>query len=44
VGVDGYDPIIKYLKKGYFDHDVTKEEKKKIIIRVTSYIMDNCIN
>jgi hypothetical protein len=27
VGVDWYGPIIKYLKKGYFDIDVPKEEK-----------------
>jgi hypothetical protein len=39
VGVDWYGPIIKYLKKGYFDNDVPKEERSWIIIRARPYTL-----
>ncbi len=39
MGVDWYGPIIKYLKKGYFDIDVHKEEISQIVIRVKPYTL-----
>jgi hypothetical protein len=27
VGINWYDPMIKYLKKGYFDNNVPKKKK-----------------
>jgi hypothetical protein len=39
VRVDWYGPIIKYLKKGYFDSNVPKEENSQIIIKARSYTL-----
>ncbi len=39
VGVDCYGQIIEYLKKGYFDNDVNKEEKSQIVIRARPYTL-----
>ncbi len=39
VGVDWYGPIIEYLKKGYFDNNVPKEERSWIVIRVKPYTL-----
>jgi len=39
VRVDWYGPIIKYLKKGYFDSNVPKEENSQIVIKAKSYTL-----
>jgi hypothetical protein len=39
VGVDWYGVIIEYLKKGYFDINVPKEERHQIVIRVGPYTL-----
>ncbi len=39
VGVDWYGPIIEYLKKGYFDNDVPKEERSRIVIKAMPYTL-----
>ncbi len=39
VRVDWYGPIIKYLKKGYFDSNVPKEENSQIVIKARSYTL-----
>jgi hypothetical protein len=39
VGVNWYHPIIEYLKKIYFDNNVPKEERSRIIIRAKPYII-----
>ncbi len=36
-------PIIEYLKKGYFDNNVPKEEGSQTL-NPTPYMMDNCIS
>ncbi len=39
MGIDWYGPIMKYLKKGYFDNDVPKEEKSQVVIRARPYTL-----
>jgi hypothetical protein len=39
VKVDWYGPIIKYLKKGYFDSNVPKKENSQIVIKAKSYTL-----
>ncbi len=37
--VDWYGPIIEYLKKGYFDNNVPKEERSQIVIKARPYTL-----
>jgi hypothetical protein len=39
VGVIWYGPIIQYLKKGYFNSNVPKEERSRIVIRARPYTL-----
>jgi hypothetical protein len=39
MGVDWYGPIIKYLKKGYFDNNVPEEERSRIVLGAKPYTL-----
>jgi len=39
VGIDWYGPIVEYLKKGYFEHDIPKEEISHIIVKYRPYAL-----
>jgi len=41
VGVEWCALIIKYLKKWYFDDDIPKEKRSKIVIKSKPYILYN---